>query len=485
MRPDPVQVEGIAPKLAEFASGLDRSSLPDVVMQDATWRLSDCIGVSLIGARQEHAQALRSYLGEAGLQGPSTVIGFGMRVSAQLAGFANGVLAHGADYDDTHGEALLHISSVVGPAALAVAERVGASGSELMTAMIAGAEVGLRIASPVGHKLLVRGLHPTGIVGPFAAAATASRLLGLDSARTAHALGLAGSQAAGLRQGSQDGSWVKRLHSGWAAQAGITAAALAARGFTGPGAVLEGIYGLYAALLPGESFSADMICEGLGERWLYPETTYKPYPNGSWNHASMSAVAQIMHTERISYADIGRIDCSLPPVGFVAVCQPRDVRLRPKTAYHMKFSLPYSVAILTVLGHANADDYSPATLTDSRISSLAARVHCHADPQLEPRSFPARVSITTTDGRRFSADVKAQKGSKENPMTRGEHEEKFLGAAEPSLGSGQAAELAGQIDQIWSAPFLGPLISLVAARQAGGPTGRADTQGDQDSQAVS
>ncbi len=472
MRPDLAQVQGIALKLAEFAAGLDVDSLPGTVRQDATWRLSDCVGVSLIGARQEHAQALRSFLGEAGGHQQLTVIGFGVRVPAPLAGFANGVLAHGADYDDTHGQALLHISSVVGPAALAVAERLGASGAELMTAMIAGAEVGLRIGAPVGHSLLIRGLHPTGIVGPFAAAATASRLLGLDSVRTAHALGLAGSQAAGLRQGSQDGSWVKRLHSGWAAQAGITAAALAARGFTGPAAVLEGRYGLYAALLPGESVPVDATCAGLGELWLYPETTYKPYPSGSWNHASMAAVAQIMQAEGISYPDIERIDCSLPAVGFAAVCEPRDVRLRPQTPYHMKFSLPYSVAILAVLGHANADDYIPATLADPRISDLAARVQCQADPRLEPRSFPARVSVTTTDGRRFAAEVTAQKGSRENPMTRQEHEEKFLSAARPGLGSGQAAELARQIDRVWSAPALDGLMRLMSTGKDGSEDSR-------------
>jgi 2-methylcitrate dehydratase PrpD len=129
----------------------------------------------------------------------------------------------------------------------------------------------------------------------------------------------------------------------------------------------------------------------------------------------------------------------------------------------MKFSLPYSVAILAVLGHANADDYGPATLADSRIRDLAARVHCQADAGLRQTLFPARVSITTTDGRRFDADVPAQKGSRGNPMTREEHQAKFTSAAEPSLGARQTAGLARQIEDIWSASDLGGLVSLMSA----------------------
>ena len=462
MRADQGQAQAIAPKLAAFVAQIDQSSLPDEVMEDAVWRLSDTIGVALIGARQEHSQALRSFLEEVEGGGQSTVIGMGVRAPAQLAAMVNGALAHGADYDDTHGQALIHISSVVVPTALAAAERVGASGAELMTAMIVGAEVGLRIGSPVGQGLLVRGLHPTGIMGPFAAAATASRLFRLDAIRTAHALGLAGSQAAGLRQGSHDGSWVKRLHPGWAAQAGIVASLLAARGFTGPAEVLEGTYGIYAALLPGEPVSAESIYGDLGERWLYPETTYKPYPNGSWNHTSMAAVADIMRLEDIGQGDIERIDCTLPEVGIAAVCEPRAVRLRPKTAYHMKFSLPYSIAILAVLGHANPDDYSSSTLSDPRISDLAARVHCRVDSAMQPNSFPARVRVTTRDGRSFAADVPAQKGSRANPMTPEEHRGKFRNAAEPSLGPQLAADLERLIEEIWSATDLSKVTSLMA-----------------------
>lgn len=452
----------IALQLADFVAGIQPSSIPADVSHDAIWRLSDTIGVALVGARLEHSGALRSFLDDAGGGGPCTVIGFGVRAPAQIAALVNGALAHGADFDDTHGQALLHISSVVVPTALALGERAGASGADLMTAVIVGAEAGLRIGLPVGKRLLLRGLHPTGIVGPFAAAATASRLLSLDPARTAHALGLAGSEAAGLRQGSHDGSWAKRLHPGWAAQAGILAALLAARGFTGPAEVLEGGYGLYAALLHGEPVDTESVCRDLGERWLYPETTYKPYPNGSWNHTAMGAVAEIMRAEGIGYPDIERIDCTLPEAGYTAVCAPRDVRLNPKTAYHMKFSLPYSIAILAVLGHVNPDDYVPSTLADRRISDLAARVYCRADPAMPPTSFPARIRVTTRDGRTFAADVAAQKGSRGNPMTPEDHRDKFLNAAEPALGAGPAGELGQRIEGIWSASDPNELTDLMA-----------------------
>ena len=263
-----------------------------------------------------------------------------------------------------------------------MAERQDASGAEMLTALVAGAEVGLRIGAAAPHRFHHRGLHATSVAGPFTSAMAASRLLRLDAARTINALGLVGSQSSGLLVGLHDGSWVKRLHPGWSVQAGITGALLAQRGFLGPHEVLESPWGLYGVLLHGdeEPYDIDELTSGLGERWLLPDTTYKPYSNGAWNHSSMDAVVALMHEHGINHADIARIDAAVPVECITVVCEPRDAKIHPHTPYHMKFSLPYSVAIVAVLGHADVEDYTDEVHANPDIADLAARIFSTAIP---------------------------------------------------------------------------------------------------------
>lgn len=452
-------------RLAALSSTEPRD-LPDAVRTDARWRLTDTVGVCLAGSRLEYAPAVRDLAEELGGRPDASTVGFGQKLPAPLAGFVNGALAHGADFDDTHSVASAHISCVVVPAALAMGERTGATGAAVLTAMVVGADVGLRIGAAAPHLFHARGLHPTLVVGPFAAAAVGARLLGLDQRRTASALGLAGSQAAGLLQGMLDGSWVKQLHPAWAVQSGLTAALLAGKGFIGPRAVLEGRSGLYGALLYGEEIDLDAVCADLGARWLYPETVFKPYPNGAWNHSSTDGVAELMQRERVSADDIDRIDCTISPHGLGAVCEPREIRLHPQSPYHMKFSLPYAVAMRAVLGRITADDYTEEVRGDQRVAALAQRVFCHGDPEMPAEQFPARVRLVTRDGRSFEIHVTAQRGGPQNPMNADQHRAKFLANAEPTLGSERSGQLLQALEGAWGAPSLASVVRLFAVAEA-------------------
>lgn len=452
-------------ELAAFVTTLGAGDLPDRVADDARWRLLDTVGVALAGSRLDYAAALRDVMGELGGHAQATTIGFGQRLPATTAAFVDAALAHGPDFDDTHSVAMVHIGCLVVPAALAVAERTGASGREMLTAMVAGAEVGLRIGAAAPHRFHMRGYHATGVVGPFAAAAAAGRLLGLDAEQLTNAFGLAGSQSAGLLQGLHDGSWVKRLHPGWAVQSGITAALLAARGFRGPAAVLDGGWGLYAVLLHGEEpVDAHAVTDGLGTEWLLPDTTYKPYSNGAWNHASMDALAAIMRANGLQHADIERIDVVVPVECMPVVCEPRDAKIHPATPYHMKFSLPYSVAMLAVLGHTDVEDYTDSVLADPRIADLAARTWCSGDPAMLPEGFPARVAVVTTDGRRFEHHERAQRGGPGHPFSASDHRRKFHANAAPSLGEEGAARLADALENAWEVDGVSRLAALWVAR---------------------
>lgn len=450
--------------LADFVVDLTPADLPAGVKSDAVLRVQDTVGVALAGSRMDFARPLQAMAGHQGGRPEAAAIGLGLRLPAPLAGFVNGSLGHGPDYDDTHSVAMVHIGCTAVPAALAMAERTKARGDEFLTALVLGAEVGLRIGAAAPHRFHLRGYHATSVCGPFTAAAAASRLLGLDAGRTANALGLAGSQAAGLMQGLRDGSWVKRLHPGWSVQSGLTAALLAEGGFTGPEEVLEGGAGLYAVLLHNDEVGArlEAVTEDLGRTWLLPETTYKPYPNGAWNHSSMDAVAAMMHEAGIDHESIDRIDCHVPPECMPVVCEPREAKIHPRSAYHMKFSLPYGVAMLAVLGEIGVDDFNDAVLADGRIASLAERVFCHADEGMSPERFPARVTLLTRDGRRLERLVAAQRGGPGNPMSPDEHRAKFLANATPAVGAETAQRLLEEIAALWEAPDLTRLVSLLA-----------------------
>jgi 2-methylcitrate dehydratase PrpD len=210
-----------------------------------------------------------------------------------------------------------------------------------------------------------------------------------------------------------------------------------------------------------DKVSMDTIVEGLGERWLYPDTIFKPYPSGSMTHSPMDAVATLMRKHNIQHQDIEQIECTMPPGSVATVCEPREVRIHPRTPYHMKFSLPYSVAILAVLGHADVDDYSDRTLSDRRIANLASCVHCVADSTMPQAGFPARVVITTRGQQRFEMMVAAQRGSRANPMSADEHRSKFRTNANPSLGIHQTERLLATIESLWGADGLHSLAQLV------------------------
>lgn len=452
--------------LAHFGLRVSPDKIPPDVRQDAVWRLVDTVGVAVAAAAMDFAEPVRSMAVASGGSAEATVLVTGERLPVQLAGFVNGSLAHGQDFDDTHSVALVHPSAVAVPAALAVAERVGADGAGLLSALLVGAEAGLRIGLAGRGELIGRGFHATSVVGPFIAALATSRLLGLDEERAAAALGIAGSYSSGLFQGMLDGTWIKRIHPGIAAQGGITAALLAERDFTGPDEVLEGRYGLYATFLHGAAVDPEVVLSGLGERWHYPETTYKPYPTGSVSHTTMGAVAELLSSGGVAADAIERIDCEVPEAVIPIMCEPRETRLNPATPYHMKFSLPYAIAILVARGNVTVADFDERTRTDARIAAIARRVFFRADPSLSTERFPGRVAITTRDGRVLRADVSAQRGGPGNPMTPDEHRRKFLGNTTPALGADRAQELLAELERGWEQADVSQIAKLATATRS-------------------
>src|SRR3989442_5513942 len=236
-------------RLAALAAGLAWQDVRPAVVESVKLGTRDIVGIALPASTHEFAPAVRGALEAWGGRGDCTVVGAKVTAAAPLAALANGTLAHGLDFDDTHAASITHASAVVVPTVLAVGESQGADGRRLVTAAVAGYEAIARLGMAAPGAFHARGWHATAVCGPFAAALAAGTGAGLDGPALTPALGLAGSFASGVQEFLEDGSWSKRVHAGWAAHAGVVAAALARGGFLGPPTILEGRFGLYRTFL--------------------------------------------------------------------------------------------------------------------------------------------------------------------------------------------------------------------------------------------
>lgn len=438
-----------AQALAEFAAGLQLDAVPAATRERALHLILDALGCAF-AARQE-GFALKLAPAIAGLSdvaGPRGVIGFDRRLPLRDATWLNGVLMHGLDYDDTHMAGVIHLTVSVLPAVLSLAAERRASGAELLCAYIAGVEAGARVASVVKGGLHKQGFHPTGVVGAFASAVAAGRLLGLSTKQLVGAQGIALSLASGNLQFLEDGAWTKRLHPGWAAQAGVQAARLAAHDIPAPAAPYEGRYGLFRAYL-GESLQGqvDLLLghAGLGRVWELEHIAVKPFPMCHFVHAAADA-AIALHGQGVQAADIERVDALLPATTLPVVCEPIAAKRRPGSDYDAKFSLPYAVACGLLRGRLGLQELQPAAWTDPGALALMDRVHCQADPDSTfPHHYSGELRVTLKDGRVVRHREAVNRGHAERPLSNAEVARKFSDNSTLHFSPGHAARVQAQV----------------------------------------
>lgn len=444
--------------LASFCAELRFASIPAEVLHAAKRHTLDTLGVALAAAADGVAHpivdAVRAWAGarEAG------VIGHDFGAAAPHAALANGTLAHALDFDDTHSESIVHPSSFVVTTALAVAEESGADGKSFLTACVAGYEVATRIGAAAPGRFHARGLHVTGVAGPFGAAAVAGCLWGLTDAQIAHAFGIAGSQSSGLFAYLADGSETKRFHAGWAAQGGVVAADLARRGFSGPRTIFEGPYGLFDALLTGESADRERLVRGLGDEWETSRIALKPYPACHFVHAFMDAAAGL----GVRAGDIEEVTCSIAPPAIGIVCEPRTGRPAPSSMYAAQFSLPFAVASAIVGGREGFELFGEEARSDRRVLALAERVRHHADETLPfPETYGGRVTIILRDGRVREAAELINRGHPDRPLTDDEVAAKFASNARRRLDAGAVQKVIDTVRRLEELDSVDELVGLV------------------------
>lgn len=454
-------------QLAAFVVQLRYDDLPDAVVEAAKLHALDALGCGLAAHALDEAPWVVPAALEDASSGPVTVIGLPDGLPAGDAALVNGTLCHALDYDDTHLDALVHVSAAVVPAALAAGEIHGARGCDVVCALVAGSETSIRVGMAAGARLHARGFHPTGVCGVFGATAAAARLRGLDAERTAHALGIAASMASGLLEFLADGSKTKPLHPGWAAQAGLAAARLAAYGASGPVTALEGRRGFFAAYLHGETVDITAQLGDLGRRWRTPAIAFKPYPACHATHAPLDALAQLM-AEGLEAQDVESIVAGSDRTGIDLVLSPLADKQRPRTAYDAKFSLPYCLAALLVHGRVGVESFTEATIADPAVLDLAGRVTGELAPYApgEPGTLPGGVRVHTRDGRILEAQLRHPRGGTENPMSMAEIVHKWRDNATLAVTRAHVLNLEAAVLDLERQPDLGALTDLAGAAHA-------------------
>lgn len=389
-----VPASSVARRLAAFVAGLDLGAVPPPVVDTASRLVLDTVGNALAAVPEDFGRAILDAVGRLGGAPETTLIGGG-RTSAASAALANGTLAHGLDFDDTREDAIVHTGCVAVTTALAVAEAIDAPGRAALGAMIAGVEVMCRVGLAVPGQLHARHFHPTAVTGAFAAVAAAGKLYGLDEDQLVHAFGIAGSQSAGIIEYLADGSWTKRLHAGWAAQAGITAAQLARSGFTGPETVFEGAHGFYQAFAGGhDAAKLDALLASLGRTWEIANLTLKPYPCGSIAQPYMDCAYRMYTQHRIPPERIAAVVCRTHPGPVPRLWEPLAAKHAPPNGYAAKFSLPYLLAVILVNGRAGLADFRDAAVRNEAVLAVTRRVTYELDPTIDyPRHFVGDVRV--------------------------------------------------------------------------------------------
>lgn len=458
---------GITTDLAAYCAALRLDCLPPEVVARARVLVLDLVGNIVRGRHDaESTPALLAATRALGLAaGNSGVFGDGARYTPAGAAFLNGAMAHSLDFDDTHAAGSLHPGAPVIPAALAAGEMVGASGADVLAAIVAGYEVTCRVALalPAGAHY-DRGFHPTATCGAFGAAVAAARVFGLDAAGIENALGIALSQSSGSLQFLANGAWTKRFQVGWAAMAGLTAATLAREGFKGAAEALEGRLGFLHAYAPNPV--PERVTQDLGQVFELMATAVKPYPSCRYGHAGIDAVLGLRAELGLRPDEVESITYGLSNAGLLLVGIPAEKRADPQNIVDGQFSGPFVLSCALVTGAMGWESY--AELHNPVVRAMLPKVSCVHDDEMQaeyPTNMSGKVTLRAR-GQTFVRTVVVPKGEPSNFLTDVELRSKFLGLTASVLGSDRAERLADAVLAIDACDDMSMLIRLAAPVQA-------------------
>ena len=449
--------------LAAFASALTYEQIPAGVVARVRLSLLDGIGVCLYGATLSWTRHVQDMVRAHGATPVATIFATRHKASWSQAALANATAGHAFEMDDIHTESVVHPNSLTTPIAIGYAEgHPEASGRDLLTAIVAGCEVGTRVGNAATTKLFLNGFHPQGTSGAFVATATAARLLDLDAHAMQNALGIGGSMAAGL-MAAQEGAMVKRLHAGRAAEGGVYAAELAKRGFTGISDVVEAGYGGFLSSY-SRTPNVARLTEGLGEVWETERVGFKLYPNVTSIHTSLDALRHIMRSHGLDARDIRTVDVGCGHMTYVHTAWTyRDAGV---TAAQM--NMFYGLAAMATGGDVTVADYTPARMQDPALLDFILRIRIHEDAELEAMGHrfrhACRMKVTTEDGRTFEHEILYRRGSPDSDVGKEEVRRKFTGNVRGLLSDADRDRVVELVEELDMPPHVRELCDILANR---------------------
>src|SRR6202045_1863543 len=469
-RPDEFpKTPGLTNYVGTFVTQTKYQEIPAQVIELGKKSILDGLGLALAGSRAESGSISRKYVEQTGVcNGKATIVGSTQRTSPRFAALLNGISIHADDFDDTQLAVakdrvyglLVHPTVPVLPAALALAERGGVSGKELMLAYHLGVEVECKIAEAISPRHYQDGFHSTGTCGPFGSAAASAKLLRFDLSKTLNAFGLAASQSGGLRENF--GTMTKPFQAGRAAESGLESAELVALGWSAAEQILEADRGFFHAF--GGSYDPAAIVGRLGKPWTFvsPGISLKPYPSGSLAHPAMTELARLIEANNIRAAQVERID-----VGANHNMTTTLLHHQPKTGLEAKFSMEFCMAILLLERKAGLPQLTDVVVRRPDVQAMIGRIRCYVDPQAEAAGFDKMTSllkITLNDGKVITGRAIYGKGSPADPMTYEEAAAKFRGCAEfadwPKLKTQKKIAFGRALDTGPDVDVLAPLLSV-------------------------
>jgi 2-methylcitrate dehydratase PrpD len=440
----------ITEALAQRASGLRFEDLTPAALTVAKQCLLDWLAVTIAGQDEELVRILLNERLDAGLAGNAIVVGRSERLALPAAVLVNGAMSHALDYDDVHKSMRGHPSAPVMPVALGLAANLRVTGRDALTAFVAGFETECRVGALCGHSHYARGFHPTATIGAFGAAAAAGRLLGLDSAQLTLALGIAGTQAAGLK--SAFGTHCKPLHAGRAAEAGLLAARLAARGFTAQGDILGDEQGF--ARTQSDGFDKDAAQADPAGGFHVTRTLFKYHAACFLTHSSIEALKSLRNQHQVASADVQAVELHVNP-GHLKICG----IAAPKTGLEIKFSLPM-MAAMTLAGVDTASDSSYTDELAARADLVALRNRVVVVHDWNGEASGAEVVLTLVGGQQHMMQFDVGVPMQDLDLQWAMLETKFRSLVEPHMGSQRTEQLMAACRGAEQLHDIGTLLAL-------------------------
>ena len=451
--------------IARFVSGLGYERIPEEVVARIKLLILDSLGCALYGADLPWSRILQDKLASVDATRTVAIWGTGRRLSAPHAALVNGTQVQGFELDDVHRQGVLHVGAVTLPPLVALLEagRPDMTGRDFLAAAVAGYEIGPRVGMCMGQEHIGQGWHSGATVGVFSAAAGAARGLGLDEARTVHALGIAGTQSAGL-MAAQYGAMVKRMHAGRSAQSGLYGALLAEAGFTGIVDVFEAPYGGFCTTFSRSTDRFDLaeLSSGLGERFETMRISLKFYSCVGSNHTTLDAIRAIQSRRPFGPDDLQEIVVHGSQVTVDHVGWP----YRPEGLTSAQLNLPFCIATLLLEGDVFVDQFTPAAVDDAARIALSRRVRVEHDPAITALGskfrHKVRVELRFRDGTVEEEMREAPRGSERSFATESDIVEKFRKLTKDVLAPSRRDELVELVLGLEKAPQAKRLAELLA-----------------------